>query len=79
MTIRMVPPVRVQIPAYTDHWRRGDHFGEVVRTYLGQPTSLRARLLTRDKYVARVEMALVRLDRSGKLVRVVLADCGVVS
>lgn len=54
-----VPPGRVQIPAYSDMWMRGDRYGEVVK-------------ITRRN---NVEIAYVKLDKSGKTVRVVYADC----
>lgn len=52
-------PERVQIPAYTDRWMMGDRYGEVV------------------KVTGRIgeKIAHVRLDKSGKTVRVVYADC----
>jgi hypothetical protein len=54
---------RVQIPAYTDRWMMGDRYGEVIKTKM--------RLsISGDK-----EIAYVKLDKSGKTVRVVLADC----
>lgn len=59
---------RVQIPAYTDRWMMGDRYGEVVTTvapknYL-DPRDPRGRTLYR-----------VKLDKSGKTVRVVADDC----
>jgi len=54
---------RLQIPAYTDAWMRGDRFGDLVRTTgSGEAT-----------------VAHVKLDVSGKTVRVALDDCEVVS
>jgi hypothetical protein len=73
--------MRVQIPAYTDRWMMGDRFGEVVK--LAKNTkpanATRAALLTRKPFVVDREIAYVRLDKSGKLVKVILADCTVVS
>jgi hypothetical protein len=72
--------MRVQIPAYTDRWMMGDRFGEVVKTYFASPKA-RDRLLTSDRRrfgINGFEMATVRLDKSGKTVRVILADCSVV-
>lgn len=68
--------MRVQIPAYTDRWMMGDRYGEIVKITKARP-ALRARLLTEDprRYSGTVEIAHVRLDKSGKTVRVVLADC----
>lgn len=58
---------RVQIPVNTDRWAMGDRYGEVVKTY---PKTNNNGSVT--------EMAMVKLDNSGKVVRVVLADCDVV-
>jgi hypothetical protein len=55
--------MRVQIPVYTDRWMRGDRYGEVVK-------------ITKSKMIgAKHEIAHVKLDVSGKTVRVILADC----
>ena len=54
---------RVQIPAYTDRWMMGDRFGELIK-------------ITRKNGE---KIAHVRLDKSSKIVRVVLADCEIVS
>jgi hypothetical protein len=56
---------RVQIPAYHDMWMRGDRYGDVVSV----------RYAVRSKR----EIATVKLDISGKTVKVVLDDCTVVS
>jgi len=61
-------PNRVQIPAYTDRWMMGDRYGEVVKirqakNYL-DPKDPRGRTLL-----------LVKLDKSGKTVRVIADDC----
>ena len=52
--------MRVQIPAYTDRWMMGDRYGVIVK-------------ITKKK--GDVEVAYVKLDKSGKTVRVVLSDC----
>lgn len=54
---------RVQIPAHTDAWMRGDKYGEVksVTTRKGFP---------RD----RSEVAKVAMDKSGKTLTFVLSD-----
>jgi len=72
----MSPTTRVQIPAYTDRWMMGDRFGDLLKVTTARP-SVRAHLLTSDprRYSGTVEIAHVRLDKSGKTVRVVLADC----
>jgi hypothetical protein len=59
--------MRVQIPAYTDHWMRGDRFGQVIRKYSVSVTGLA------------VERFRVKLDISGKLISVIADDCEVVS
>ena len=54
---------RVQIPAYTDRWMMGDRYGVVIK-------------ITRGKGAADIhEIAHVKLDKSGKVVRVLLDDC----
>lgn len=53
---------RVQIPAYTDRWMMGDRYGELVKT-----TVYRGQ-----------EYAHVKLDVSGKTVRVLLDHCVIV-
>jgi len=72
--------MRVQIPAYTDRWMMGDRFGAVTRITRARPSnSVRAALLTKHRFDANREIAHVKLDKSGKTVAVVLADCEVVS
>jgi hypothetical protein len=53
--------MRVQIPAYSDWWMMGDRFGEVVKITKKPSTG--------------VEVAHVKLDKSGKTVRMILAHC----
>jgi len=68
---------RVQIPAYTDRWMMGDRFGEIEKISTLRPKhAVRAALLTGASPYDR-EVAHVRLDKSRKLVRVILADCEV--
>jgi len=57
---------RVQIPAYTDRWMMGDRYGDVVKTYRARP--IKHLPLTEWFY-------LVKLDKSGKTVRVIADDC----
>ena len=52
---------RVQIPAYTDHWMKGDRFGTIIKT-------------SRSKDC--VTVLHVLLDKSGKTVKVISDDCG---
>jgi len=60
--------MRVQIPAYTDRWMQGDRYGEVVKV-------VRDRVPINGE---RPEIAHVKLDKSGKVTRVLLDDCTVV-
>jgi hypothetical protein len=61
--------MRVQIPAYTDRWMMGDRYGDVLRV------KRRVKLHTNGEIE---EIAHVRLDKSGKTVKVLLNDCTVV-
>ena len=61
---------RVQIPAYTSQWMRGDCYGEIVKTY--------RRLSKIGVQGSYTEWAAVKLDKSGATVRVILDDCEVV-
>jgi hypothetical protein len=58
---------RVQIPAYTDRWMMGDRYGCVMKV-----TRTRKQ---NGSLPAETEIAIVLLDKSGKTVRVLLADC----
>jgi hypothetical protein len=60
--------MRVQIPPYTDRWMMGDRYGEVLKIF---------RRKEQDRNDS-VEVASVKLDKSGKTVRVILADCTVI-
>lgn len=55
---------RVQIPAYTDRWMMGDRYGEVLGAYVTESGEHEGE-----------EIARVKLDKSGKVVRVLYADC----
>ena len=61
--------MRVQIPVYTDRWWMGDRYGEVVKF-----TNSRKR----DDHGELPVIAHVKLDKSGKVVRVMFDDCTVV-
>lgn len=50
---------RIEIPVYCDRWMMGDRFGDLVKV-----SARNAQ-----------EVAHVKLDRSGKVVRVLLSDC----
>ena len=69
---------RVQIPAYTDRWMMGDRYGDIVKvTKQRRNFPLRAAV-SADNRGTYVEIAHVKLDKSGKTIRVVLDDCTVV-
>ena len=57
--------MRVQIPCYTDRWMRGDRYGEVVKVV---KTNVPIEGTLRD-------VAHVKMDKSGKIARVLLDDC----
>jgi len=59
--------MRVQIPAYTDRWMMGDRYGEVIKV-----TRTRKQ---NGKLAVNSEIAHVKLDKSGKTQRFILADC----
>lgn len=67
---------RVQIPAYTDHWMKGDRFGDLVSVrerwdhYPGKDGVIPVERTMR-------KIASVKLDKSGETVRVFLDDCEV--
>ena len=78
--------MRVQIPAYTDRWMMGDRYGVVLTITrhreratkkLPVANAMRAAMLTGDRFAESREIARVKLDKSGKTVRVILADCAV--
>jgi hypothetical protein len=54
---------RVEIPAYTDRWMMGDRYGTV--------------LSIRQNACPQGDVWRVKLDKSGKVVRVVAVDCKV--
>lgn len=58
--------MRVEIPAYTDRWMMGDRYGDVVLT---------GRLRNAKGVLS--DIVKVKLDKSGKTVRVWLDDCKV--
>ena len=55
---------RTQIPAYTDRWMMGDRYGDLIRVSTSH---------TSDRF----QIAHIKLDISGKTVRVILDDCTV--
>ena len=70
--------MRVQIPAYTDRWMMGDRYGTVTRTYFKKGEGRRVAPNT-VVVGPSFEIACVKLDISGKIVRVLFDDCTVVS
>ena len=65
---------RVQIPAYSDRWMMGDRYGTIQNVFVGRRSAgVRAALLSGTR--GSTEIAVVKLDKSGKTVRVILADC----
>jgi hypothetical protein len=57
--------MRVQIPAYTDRWMMGDRYGEIIGMAKAPG----------QKRSSSPEIAIVQLDKSGKVVRVRFDDC----
>jgi len=64
--------IRVQIPVYTDRWMRGDRYGVIVKT-----KTMYSKI--GDKWADGRMVAHVKLDKSGKTIRVLLDDCQWVS
>jgi hypothetical protein len=64
--------MRVQIPAYTDRWIMGDRYGEIVKIVKGRKST---RKTLGEAACRREEVAHVKLDQSGRTVRVILDDC----
>jgi hypothetical protein len=66
--------MRVQIPAYTDHWMKGDRYGDVVDTHMSRypirPIDGGEAVIT--------DVVRVKLDKSGKVRPFLLCDCEVV-
>lgn len=60
--------MRVQIPAYTDRWMMGDRYGEVIRITRREGESDNMLGKSADLYC-------VKLDKSGKVVKVYADDC----
>lgn len=60
--------MRVQIPAYTDRWMMGDRYGEVV--------GITRRAGESDNMLGKsADLYRVKLDKSGKVVKVYADDC----
>ena len=65
--------IRVQIPAYSDHWMKGDRYGELVKTTRQKATGI-GRMLTSNAS-GMLDIAHVKLDKSGKTISFLLDDC----
>ena len=61
--------MRVQIPVYTDRWMMGDRYGEIIRVTAAHRTSPKGTVKTKQK------IAHVKLDISGRTIKVLLDDC----
>jgi hypothetical protein len=66
---------RVQLPAYTDHWMTGDRYGVVEKVTKQRKNVPQGARVSADAKGTYVEIAHVKLDKSGKVARVVYADC----
>lgn len=62
--------IRVQIPVYTDRWMMGDRYGEVTKTSRKMLPVYANKSLHKFQLVAHV-----KLDISGKTIKVLLDDC----
>ena len=64
--------MRVQIPAYTDQWMKGDRYGEVVKVVnKTRPGEINIDGINEPW----CQIAHVKLDKSGKTFRFLLNDC----
>ena len=70
---------RVQIPAYTDRWMMGDRYGVLIKTTKKVKPGVGDRRGWLPGYKPYTEIAHVKLDKSGKTVRVILDDCTVLT
>ena len=60
---------RVEIPAYTDAWMRGDRYGEIIQTF--RHWQMKRQGMSKP-------VVHVKLDKSGKIVRLPIDDCEVI-
>ena len=65
--------IRVRIPAYSPLYQQGDQTGELVKTTRQKATGL-GRMLTSNAS-GMLDIAHVRLDKSGKTISFLLDDC----
>lgn len=73
----MTLTTRIQIPAYTDRFMMGDSYGNIVKTEVIPPKKLGVGRYKKFAFSDHVEIAHVLLDKSNKVVKVILADCTV--
>jgi hypothetical protein len=66
---------RVQIPVHTDHWTMGDRYGEIVKITKSRKNFPPRAFVSADRHGTYIEIAHVKLDKSGKTLRFVLTDC----
>ena len=64
--------MRVQIPVYTDRWMMGDRYGEVTRETEARKQS------AADGTFYRSPVYVVKLDKSGRTIKVWADDCEVI-
>ena len=67
--------MRLQIPAYTDRWMMGDRYGTVIKTTKKRRNFPDRAPVSADDKGTYVAIAHVRLDKSGKTIRVFFDDC----
>lgn len=67
---------RVQIPAYTDRWMMGDRYGVIVK--MTRQRKSRESIFRERTIPKGTEIAHVKLDKSGKVLRFILDDCTVI-
>lgn len=67
---------RVQIPAYTDRWMMGDRYGEVVKVIRQRSKfPVDCKFVSADGKGTYIEVARVKLDKSGKTLSFIYGDC----
>lgn len=70
--------IRVQIPVYTDRWMMGDRYGEIIEVRKNTKGVSRRESGTGHIPLG-TNIAVVKLDKSGRRIRVILDDCQWVS
>jgi hypothetical protein len=66
---------RVQIPAYTDRWMMGDRCGTIVKITKQRTGFPPSAIVSADDRGTYIEIAHVKLDKSGKTLKFISADC----